>query len=157
MQTKTSSAITKFWNDFVNENSDYKDHDLPNAWYFCDNQKDANECAELVIKGIKQATATSLWWYETNKHPLPQIGDINIVTNWKGEPKAIIQTTKIERVAYKDIDAEFAATEGEGDGSLEFWRTVHWAYYSREMKPYGDSPSEDMIIVCEHFKTLWPS
>jgi uncharacterized protein YhfF len=48
---------------------------IPPSFYICDNEIDANECAELVVKEIKQATATSLWWYEKNNEPLPNIGD----------------------------------------------------------------------------------
>jgi uncharacterized protein YhfF len=41
-----------------------KIRETPSSFYFCDNKKDADQCAELVVKGIKQATATSLWWYK---------------------------------------------------------------------------------------------
>lgn len=36
----------------------------PISFYFCDNKEDADQCASLVVQGIKQATATSLWWFE---------------------------------------------------------------------------------------------
>lgn len=65
---------------------------------FCDNEIDADECAELVEKGIKRATATSLWWFEKNNESLPKVGDQYIVTDWSGNAKAIIETTKIEQV-----------------------------------------------------------
>lgn len=42
------------------------------SFYFCDNEQDANECAELVLSGDKRATAASLWWYETNGLALPK-------------------------------------------------------------------------------------
>ena len=73
---------------------------IPPSFYFCDNEIDAIECAELVVKGIKQATATSLWWYEKNNEPLPNIGDCYVITDWKGIAKAIIETTKIELVPF---------------------------------------------------------
>ena len=121
----------------------------------CDNQQDADTCAQLTVEGIKQATSTSLWWFETHKEPLPQIGDLYIITNWNGQAKAIIQTTKVEQVPFKDITREYAYIEGEGDKSLDYWKKVHWDYYSREMKAKGKEPTEDMIIVCEYFKTVW--
>ena len=143
------------WNAFISKHQEYKTKALPSSFYFCDNEKDANECAELVVKGIKQATATSLWWYNTHKQPLPKSGDLYIITDWNGHAKAIIQTIKIEQVPYREITEKFAATEGEGDKSLRYWKKVHEAYYKREMIPYGASFSEEMIIVCEYFKTLY--
>jgi len=70
---------------------------------FCDNEKDANECAELVVKGIKQATAGSLWSYEQENETLPNVGQLYIITNWKEQAKAIIEITKIEQVAFKKL------------------------------------------------------
>ncbi len=108
-----------------------------------------------MVKGIKQATATSLWWFEQHQQPLPQAGDQAIVTDWAGYAKAIIETTRIELTLYNEITAAFAATEGEGDGSLAYWQRVHKAYYTREMAPFEKAFSEDMIIVCEYFKTIY--
>lgn len=149
-------SVENIWTEFLKETPDNLNKKTPLSFYFCDNKKDADECAELVVKGIKQATATSLWWFETNKEPLPKVGDQYIVTDWDGNAKAVIETTKIEQTPYNKITPEFAATEGEGDKSLAYWKKVHEAYYKREMEPVGDQFSEEMIIVCEYFKTIYP-
>jgi|GEM_PF-2082915 len=54
------------------------------AWHFCDNQADADELAELVVAGFKRATAGALWSYEAEDEPLPQIGDLSVITDWSG-------------------------------------------------------------------------
>lgn len=149
------SSVETLWNDFITQNPNNTIKEIPVSFYFCDNKKDADECAELVVKGIKQATATSLWWYKKNNEQLPEIGNQYIVTDWEGNAKAIIEVTKIEKVPYNKVTAEFAQAEGEGDKSLRYWKEVHEAYYSREMKPYGEEFNENMIIVCEHFKTIF--
>ncbi len=123
-------------------------------WHFCDNQKDADECAELVLQGIKQATSPSLWWYQANNESLPEVGDLNIVTNWLGEALCIIETVEVSQVPYKDISAEYAELEGEGDKSLKYWQDVHWDYYHRELEGTCFTPSPDMLIVCEQFKVV---
>ena len=51
---------------------------------------------------------------------------------------------------------EFAATEGEGDASLAFWRDAHWAAFSRELEGIGRSPQADMPVVCERFEVVYP-
>jgi uncharacterized protein YhfF len=149
-------SVISLWEDFLTQNPQNKLGVVPVSFYFCDNEKDANECAELVVKGIKQATATSLWWFKKYNEPLPRAGDQQIVTDWNGNAKAIIETQKIEQVPFNKITEEFAATEGEGDKSLKYWKKVHQAYYEREMASYPEKFSEDMIIVCEYFKKIYP-
>ncbi len=152
---KNCKSVESLWHDFLKDHPHNKIKETPISFYFCDNKKDADECAELVVKGIKRATATSLWWFEKNNEILPEIGDQSIVTNWSGDAKAVIETTKIELVPYNKISSEFAEIEGEGDQSLEYWKRVHKDYYTREMKPFDESFDENMIIVCEHFKTIY--
>lgn len=155
--TKHSSkkSVELLWKNFLKENPDNKLKEEPISFYFCDNEVDANECTELVIKGVKQATATSLWWYEKNAEDLPEIGTQYIVTDWDGNAKSIIETIKVAPTPYNEITPEFARIEGEGDKSLEYWKKVHKTYYTREMEPYGEPFTEDMIIICEYFKTIY--
>lgn len=152
---KNYNSVESIWTAFLNENPQNKTKKTPVSYYFCDNEKDANECIVLVEKGIKRATATSLWWFEKNKEPLPKVGDLYIVTDWYGNAKAIIETTKVEKTSYNEITAEFAAAEGEGDKSLTYWKDVHKAYYTRELKAYNEKFDENMMIVCEYFKTIY--
>lgn len=152
---KKEIDMTEYWKEFQENNIEYKNTIQPQSFYFCDNKKDADECAELVVKKIKQATSPSVWWFEKNKEELPKCGDLAIVTDWSGNPKAIIRTTKIEIVKYKDITPEYAQLEGEGDKTLEYWKKVHWDYYTEEMNKFGEKPNEEMKIVCEYFETIW--
>lgn len=124
-------------------------------WHFCDNEHDANECAELVLAGVKRATSPSLWWHELNDEPLPSLGDLNIVTNWQGEAQCVIETVSVKLVPYKDISEKYAELEGEGDKSLDYWKRVHWDYYHRELEGSKYKPTVDMMIVCEEFKVVY--
>ncbi|TDQ32211.1 ASCH domain-containing protein [Zeaxanthinibacter enoshimensis] len=155
MRESGSRSIVDFWNEFLSLHPGIENKDLPESYYFCDNEKDANECAELVVKKIKRATATSLWWFKKFDKPLPETGDLAIITDWEGTPKAVIETVRTEPTPYSQVTPEFAATEGEGDGSLDYWKKVHKAYYQREMEPYGEKFEDDMIIICEYFKTIY--
>lgn len=42
--------IDSFWKEFQNKIPEYSGLKTPQSYYFCDNEKDANECAELVSK-----------------------------------------------------------------------------------------------------------
>lgn len=152
---KNYNWVEKLWTDFIEQNPQYIIKETPLSYFFCDNEYDANECAKLVVNRIKKASATSLWWYEQNKEELPIVGDLHIITDWDGNAKAIIEITKIELVQYNRITAEFAKQKGEGDKSLAYWKKVHQAYYTREMKLFNAKFEQDMVIVCEYFKTIY--
>ena len=38
---------------------------------------------------------------------------------------------------FSEVDADFAATEGEGDGSLAYWQRAHKAFFGRECQRLG--------------------
>ena len=114
-----------------------------------------DELAELVLAGRKRATAGSLLAYELEKEPLPKVGDLSVVTDWEGRARCVIRTTAVEVVPFDTVTPEFAATEGEGDGSLEYWRRVHWAYFTSELQGTGREPRPDMPVVCERFEVVF--
>ncbi len=86
---------------------------------------------------------------------MPKTGNQAIITDWNGTPKAVIETIKVIPTPFNEVTPEFAKTEGEGDKSLKYWKKVHKAYYEREMKPYEENFNENMIIICEFFKTVY--
>jgi len=125
------------------------------SWYFCNNEKDANELAALVKKGIKKATASLHCLYEIENEPMPKVGDYIIITNWKGIAQCVIQITNINIIPFEDVTEEFAVKEGEGDKTLTFWRKVHRKFFSLELKEYNKKFSEDMLMICEEFKVVY--
>lgn len=130
--------------------------DMPPAWYFCANEADANECAQLVLAGIKRATSPSLWSFGSRNEALPKAGDLNIVTDWSGKAVCIIRTTKVQILPLDEITETHARIEGEGDGSLAWWYKAHWDYYHHELQESGLAPQPDMPIVFEEFECIFP-
>lgn len=125
------------------------------SFYFCDNDKDARELAQLVVLGVKRATASNAWVYEHEGEPLPKPGDTSVVTDFYGDPKCVIRTVRVDVVPFKSVTAEFAALEGEGDKSLAFWREAHSRVFARECADIGREFSEDMPVVCERFEVVY--
>ena len=127
------------------------------AFHFDDHEASANELAALVLSGRKRATAGLLWVNEFTGNPPPAVGAFSVVTDWQGAPLCVIETTRIEIVPYDDVSQTFAAIEGEGDGTLRYWREVHWDYFSRECRRIGRQPDPKMPVVCEQFKVVYPA
>ncbi|WOO81862.1 uncharacterized protein LOC62_04G005378 [Vanrija pseudolonga] len=129
----------------------------PPAWHFCDNRPDAAECLALVLAGRKRATASSAAFFALQNEPLPAPGDHSVVTDFDGTAECIIRTTRVTVLPMDQVTTEMAATEGEGDGSLEYWRAVHWAYYARELAGTGVPVSRGLEVVFEEFEVVWPA
>ena len=144
------------WLNYLRRSGQPRSTPIPEAWHFCDNELDADSCARLVLAGRKRATAPSLWFCEQHGLPPPSVGNVDIITNWAGIAQCVIRTTAVHIARFLDVTAEHARLEGEGDGSLESWRTVHWAYYLRDLEGTKYAPTADMPIVCQYFEVVFP-
>lgn len=144
----------QMWDDFIKKYPEYKNEKY-SAWHFCNDEKNANELAELVVKGEKTATASSLSIYRFEKEDLPKRGDLSIILNWDKEAKCIIKSTKVYLKAFNKVSEEHAYKEGEGDKSLEYWRVEHEKYFTKELSLYNAKFDEEMGVVCEEFEVIW--
>ncbi len=149
------TAIAAYWKRFSAATGNTDSTRFYDVAYFGDSEALANALADLVLKGIKRATAGSLASFEHEGKRPPRPGDFSIITNWAGAPLCVIETTRVDVVPFDQVTAEFAATEGEGDGSLEYWRAAHTAFFSRECARIGEVFSESMLIACELFHVVY--
>jgi len=108
----------------------------------------------LIRSGRKRAGTGLVWAYEYDGEQIAKTGDIEIVVDHLHQPALVTRITSAEIVPYGDVTAEYAAIEGEGDGSLEYWREGHWAFFSRECARIGREPDESMPVVCSIFEVL---
>ena len=118
------------------------------SFSFGDSPELADELLALVLAGKKTATCGALRDFGGDE-PVPEVGRRDIVLDGRGEPAAVIETVSVELKRFDEVDAGFAAMEGEGDLSYDYWRTAHEAYFARNG---GFSP--DMILVCERFRLV---
>jgi uncharacterized protein YhfF len=126
----------------------------PDAFAFGDGAL-ADELAQLVIAGKKRATASLAIEYTACGESLPKVGDISIILRGDGVPVAIIERTEVKIVPFQDVDADFAATEGEGDGSLASWREAHVQYFNTVCERLGGVFNETTPVICQVFRVVW--
>lgn len=114
----------------------------------------AHELAALIVSGKKTATCSALWEWQAEGNPITEVGLKTIVLDGAGEPVCIIETTEVTVRPYDEVDAQFAAEEGEGDLSLDYWRAAHWRFFTRTLSKIGRKPALDMPLVCERFRVI---
>ena len=142
-----------FWRNFLQtlpEHHSYHHQDVPEAEYFGDTTVLADELADLIRTGRK--TATCGRYLGENLH---MENPLTIVLDGSDNPACLIKTVEITVRPYNEIDARFAADEGEGDGSLAYWRQAHREFFNRESIQEHYTVSDDMLLKCERFELLY--
>ncbi|MBI5953580.1 MAG: ASCH domain-containing protein [Chloroflexi bacterium] len=114
----------------------------------------ADELGGLIASGIKTGTCSSLWEWQAEGNPIPEVGLVTIVLDGKGQPLCIIETTEVTQRRFDEVDTDFARAEGEGDFSLDYWRNAHKNFFSRTLPKIGRQFSTDIPLVCERFKLI---
>ncbi len=131
---------------------------LPQGTVRVDGYGDSAELSEellgLIRSGRKRAGTGLLWAYEHDREPIAATGDVEIVIDHRNQPAMVTRIVRSEIVPFNEVSAEYAAIEGEGDGSLEYWRRGHWNFFSRECRRIGRDPSETMPVICNVFEVL---
>lgn len=119
-----------------------------------DSPEPSRELVALIRDGRKRAGTSLLWSHEHEEEPLPEVGDVDVVVDREGEPVAVTRVVSVKVAAFDEVDAGYAALEGEGDGPLADWRAAHWDVFGRECARIGRVPAEDMPVVCCAFELL---
>ncbi len=127
----------------------------PRPFAFGDSAELAEQLAALVLSGRKRATASLAVEFASSGVPLPVVGDVGIVTTSDDRPVAVIEFVDVRHIPFNAIDETFAAAEGEGDGSLAYWRNAHRAYFDRVCARLGGRFDEASMVICQRFRLLW--
>lgn len=146
-----SPHASQCWAHFKNLNPGVEDSQCFDAFALGDTPLMAEQLAALILAGKKQATSSALWAYEASASPLPWVGAYSIVMDTSEQSLAIIQTVQVQVLPFHQVSAAFAVLEGEGDGSLAYWRAEHIDFFTRECKLAGRVFDENMQVVCEQF------
>jgi uncharacterized protein YhfF len=164
MATADDDELDAFW-DIAREHADLAGVPVffganpvrtlrPPAWAFGATPEQSDELLALVLDGTKSATASSHADYVKEGEALPEAGTLGIVLDGGGHPRALVVTTEAQVVPFDEVDAEHARAEGEGDLSLEHWRSAHEQFFTQHSEG-GFRP--DMPVVLERFRVLYPA
>ncbi|HEX7669939.1 MAG TPA: ASCH domain-containing protein [Polyangiaceae bacterium] len=153
------SARDATWRAYVSELPPDHPHRRvkPDAFAFGDEPAIADELAALVVAGRKRATTSLPIEFTALNEPLPRVGDVSIIVRGDGVPVAIIERTQVITVPFDAVDATYAAIEGEGDGSLAYFREAHTEYFTGVCARLGGRFEAQTPVLCQIFRVLWTS
>ena len=150
-----NEAVERFWQRYLRASSRTDEVRYFEAFGFGNTPEMADALADLVLRGIKTATSGLLWEYEDRQKPHYAVGDLHVVLNGAGEPRAVIETVELWTMQFSEVDAAFAWDYGEGDRTLAWWQTHLWEYYAEECATLGRTPLPDMPLICERFRLVY--
>ncbi|MEV4809567.1 ASCH domain-containing protein [Micromonospora avicenniae] len=104
----------------------------------------------LVLAGVKTATAGLLTEYAEEGEELERAGERLALVDDDDHLVGLVEVTGVEVVPFADVSWDFARSEGEGDPSIEDWRSGHAAYWAR----LGTPVTDDTDVVCLRFRLL---
>ena len=118
---------------------------------------DPDKLAALVVRGEKTLTCSLKILYEYEDEELPSLhkDKYDVVLNGRDEPVCIIKTKKIYEIKFSEADESIAIKEGEGDKTLAYWKKSHREFFENELKKFGKTFEEDMLIVVEEFECVY--
>lgn len=149
------NAISEFWQRFLAASGRQPDTPQPEAYPFGDSVEMANELLALVLEGTKRATAGSVAEYEAEGEALPQVGDLEIVTDGSMRPRAVLQLTDVRVGPLSSVDDRFAYDEGEGDRTRAYWLDAHTRFFQRVLPTLGIDFDPDMATIFQRFDVLY--
>lgn len=126
--------------------------DLP-QWHFGEDEETANETVAQILDG-RRCMVSSIYHMLPEEAGLPleqqtgypKVGDLNVVTDWAGDPKCIIQTTSICVMEYGSVPFEMARLE-QGDETLEDWQISRGEVFQEELGEFLNSQTELFIEI----------
>jgi uncharacterized protein YhfF len=107
----------------------------------------ANAGAAAILNGTKTATSSPFWDYPNGK--IPFVGALSILLDGQGQARAIVETGRVEIMPFGAVDEEFARAYGEGDRTLDWWRSEIGAWYRASATRHGEDFSDDTLIIGE--------
>lgn len=149
------AAALRAWNEYVARNPIFAGEDPPSEC-FGDSPEMADELIDLVLRGVKRASAGAVADFRHEGQPLPRVGDHWIAHDGTGAPRAILRSLELRLGPMDSVDDAFAWDEGEGDRTRRWWLDAHEEFFARFLPTIGVEPSPQVEVVFERFMVVWP-
>jgi uncharacterized protein YhfF len=119
------------------------------------------ETTGLIINFIKAGEKVgtfSLPWIMTAENlPMSYKGLPIILLSYDGNPELVVQLTKVFETSFGNIDAEVTSIDGPPVRDPDVWIPLHRNYWNGILKDYGISCTDDMPVLVEEFKLVFPN
>lgn len=106
------------------------------------------EIIGLMRSGRKTATCATLDEFTDDPGSYPEVGRVDIVLDWQGNPAMATRTLSLEKIAFSEMDESRIPPQGEF-ADLDDWRRGYAAYFERNG---GFDP--EIVLLYERFEVV---
>lgn len=151
-------SVARYWQGYLAQLPADHPHRAatPDAFAFGASGALGDELAALVLAGTKRATTSLAVEFTALGEPLPAEGSLSIILNGALAPVAIIERTEVNTLPFGEVGDAYAAIEGEGDGSLAYWRDAHRRFFTGVCARLGGQFDDRTPVICQVFRRVWP-
>lgn len=143
-----------FWDNYLDTLEDKPSH--PHVEIsIAGNTENADQLLELFLQGKKTAGSGLVKDYQLAEDDLPKIGNYWIILDSNEKPRCIVKTVRVEMNLFKNISSEIAKAEGEGDLSVDYWKSVHEKFFTPYLEQWGISDLDNEEVVTEFFELVY--
>ena len=103
----------------------------------------------LLLSGKKTATVSVV--LESDQKP--NVGDLSLVLDGRGNPACVIKTVHLETVKFCDLTWDMVKLEGE-DETFEQWKAGNIRYWTRDAARRGYTFNDQTPITFERFEVV---
>lgn len=147
-------TISEYWKKFLDSRGLKEDEAGFSGEFSFEPNFTGEQQLFLLLNGKKTAAFSTFESYGINMEPLPVTGELYIVENKDGEPKAIIEVTDVIVRPFCEITWELAQKDGENE-NLEEWKDRQKEYFEEEAAICGFDFTESSKILCQQFNVIY--
>lgn len=147
--------IQTYWKEFLAKAN--RETDEKCAGVICFGM-DAQTCAlanEKILSGEMRCRIYPADGYKKAMSGEARIGELSIVTDWKGAPCAIIETIGVRALPVSELSDEICACEGIFT-DLKTWKEKQMPFLKTEVEELGNAFDDATLLTIEEFRIVYP-
>lgn len=148
------SSADEFWQKFLDETGTALDSKCAGDLTFESDGFTNDAQIANILSGQRTAIFSTFASYSVDGEPLPVSGELYLVLDRGGNPRAVIEIESVDILPFNEISWGMAQKEGE-DENLEQWRIRQQENLVEEGKTVGFEFSPEIKIIFQTFKVLY--
>ena len=147
-------AIDTFMEEAIAQNPALaRDHQV--RWIGLDEETTV-QIIEFIKSGEKVATFTLPWVNKWNNWCDGYVGLPIVLVSTGGKPMMVVQITEVLETTFGAIDSSITGLDGPPVRDTRVWMKLHASYWNEVLKELGMRCSNDMPVLIEKFKPVYP-
>lgn len=147
--------IQSYWKEFLAHTNRAENAKCAGVVCFGMDEKTCVSAVERILRSEMRCRIYPADGYRKAMSGEAKPGDVNIVTDWKGVPCAVIETINVQTLTISALTDEICALEGM-QNDLEAWKEKQMPLIKTEIEELGGILDDDTLVTVEEFRKVYP-